>query len=124
VRSLLAILLLLFAALPHPALLAGVAAETSGPCRTAESCAPACQCCPQHECPCAISEDPPSFPQPSAPVRGSDFHPVPALPPLEIITLPGPACPELKAGMVPSAADRALTLPLLPLHVRLCVFLN
>lgn len=123
-NRLLAILLTLFALLPHPALLAGVCAGGSGGTGEEEVCPPLCGCCAGGECECVQKKETPPLPATPLTVSQSDLFPVPALPPGEAL-MPAPVEPVAPARMLmPTAADRARTLSLLPLHVRLCVFLN
>jgi hypothetical protein len=124
VHFILAVLLMLFAALPHPALLAGMRADKSGSCTDSEFCADRCQCCPQGQCACADKPVRTPPPQPFAPARsGPDCHSIPTLPPAPL------RCPwrkplrKVEKSIVSSTAHHAGILSPLPLHVRLCVFL-
>ena len=123
-NRLLAIILMLFALLPQPAVLAAV--WTAVPdCAPKEECRPVCACCPGGgSCECVMQEqETPAPPQTPAPVRGTDFYPVPVLPPVEMDIPRVTVQREERAVSIPSAADRARKMTLVPLHVRHCAFL-
>ena len=124
-NRLLAILLTLFALLPHPALLAGVSVNAAGgPCEGEEVCPSLCACCGEGACECVQKKDAPVAPVTPAPVVPGDLYPVPAEPPAET-TVARIVMPVAKAGeATQSIEESARLIPHLPLHVRLCVFLN
>lgn len=123
-NRLLAIVLILFALLPHPALVAA-AWTVAADCAPQEECRPACPCCPAGGgCACVQEENnPPAPPQTPAPLRGNDFYPVPVLPPVVKDLPPAAIYREIRENLIPSTADRVRTMTLVPLHVRHCAFL-
>ncbi len=122
-RPFLAILLALLTLLPHPALLAAGTQAVSG-CKAKKECRPICPCCQGGACACAEKSDsPPDAPLPAVPLRGAEFHPVPALPPQ--------AAPVIHRFRIAAAGETHTAVPshqvlgvkAVPLFVQHCAFL-
>jgi hypothetical protein len=118
VRFTLVILLMLFAALSHPARLA-VERSVCGP---AEKCPGVCPCCAAGACHCAMQDQTPP-PHSPAPVRIGDFYPVPALPPVCQEVSPAVVAAGKKAVSRSEWNDGVLPWRRVPLFVRHCAWL-
>jgi len=122
-RPLLAILLALVTLLSHSGLLA-VATSPLPECAGMHECRAGCACCQKESC-CCAEKSTPAFPvpQPAAPLRGSEFHPVAALPPQPANVVPGVLSTDLAKAAVELVASRIVHPKAVRLFVRHCAYL-
>ena len=119
-RRLLTIILTLLLVLPHPALLAGVKAQTCG---AAEQCTPDCPCCAAGHCDCAAQRNKVPSP-PLVPLTGAELHPVPALPSEESDAPVTCAAVAAVRSRVPAGETNLRMGRVVPLFVRHCAWLR